>query len=296
MSPIPTRQFSKGRTGVANVVVTTSKIQVTFEDNNQTVTILPEDAPPYIKEGRQVITLNSSNTEIFGARPIGGTHRVVFAGFAAREGEPPIIREVEARSGVSKNGRKYFIKEHLEYTALFDVTAGKWKGYRIIYNLPYNFEPYKEGVDSDPITLIYGGKVSEFLEVCGMDFDKDTIPWSENVLVPIEKLLKARQRPVAISLTDQGWVKDIGAIPVDDTEEEEVTVTSTPEPKTGAVTMSAEQAADDLYGAEPKKKPEAPTILSLLYTQAKAGDESALSMLKALADSNAEASKLYDTL
>ena len=294
MSPIPTRQFSKGRSGLANVVLSASKAQIEFEDNHQIVTVLLEDCPPYLRDGRQFVQLNSNNTEVFGARPLGGTHRAVFVGFASREGEPPIIREVEARSGVSKNGKKYFIKEHLEFTALFDITAGKWKGYRIVYNLPYAFEPYKESVDSEPITLIYGGKVSDFLAICGMDFDKDTLPWSENVLVAIDKLLKARAKPIAISLNEQGWVKDIGEIPMDDEEE---TVTSTPEPKTAAVTMTAQQAIDDLYGAEPKsKKAEAPTILALLYAQAKAGDKDALSMLKALADSNADASKLLDTL
>lgn len=287
--PIPTKTAGKGRSGIAMVSIQGDKVKVVFEDNDQVVTCLLEDCPSYIRPGRQAITLNSSNTAIYGARPVGGTFKAQFVGFASRENEPPTIREVAARSGVSQAGKKYNIKAHLEFTALFDIVSGKWKNYRLVYNLPYGFERYDSEDTDKPTTLVYGGKLAEFLALCGVDFESDTIPFSDNVLVYLEKLLRSRSRTITISLNDQGWVKDIGELPEDDEPEEEQ-----PEP-TKPTKADADKAAEELFGsATPseerikeldKKKPniEGLGILDVIARNAKDGDQDAIRMLTALA-------------
>lgn len=289
--PIPSKTYGKGRSGVANVSISGEKVTVTFEDNDQVISCLLADAPSYIRPGRQAITLNSNNTEIYGARPIGGTYRAIFAGFAARENEPPTIREVAAKSGVSKAGKPYKITSHLEFTALFDVVSGKWKGYRLVYNLPYGFTRYDQKDDDTPITQVSGTKLIDFLQILGMDFDADTLPWSENVLPYLEKLLAARKRQLVISLNENGWVKDISEPPDEDDEE-------------AAPTKSETELVDELTGRPPEAKaPEAkapkdkkaevqaPTMLTLLFNNAKAGDMDALGMLTNLAASGNKAAK-----
>jgi len=326
MSPIPVRQYSKGKTGIAMISTRDDKLDVTFEDNKQTVTVLLRDAPDYIRDGRQAVTLNSSNTEIFGARPILGTYKVKFLGFAGKESEPPTIRTVAAKSGVTKEGKKYNIKQHLEFTAIFVITAGKWKNYQIVYNLPYSFEKFEDEERGKTITLVYGEKVTKFLQLCGLDFSTDSIPWSENVLVYLNKLLGSRDKVFAISLNDQGWVKDLSELP-DDEEEDSIpagaAVANAPEPVT-QLEISGEQNVirimheDDLKLETPvakeepkklvteeepkkpepttkpasnKKSPSAPTILDILANNAKAGDQDSLNMLSSLANTNPEAKK-----
>jgi len=338
--PVPTKQGGKGRSGVATVSIVGEKVNVIFEDNNQAITVLLADAPDYIKNGRQAITLNTSNTEIYGARPVNGTHRCVFAGFAAKENEPPTIREVAARSGISSANKKYSIKAHLEFTALFDITAGKWKNYRLVYNLTYGFEKYSpptiDGSNDEAwaITLVYGEKLAEFLSLGGMDFEIDSIPWSDNVLVFIEKLLLSRKRPLAISLNENGWVKSIGEIPVEDDDEEVEAPNLQPDPDTGEVPVEGDEEAklNAKYAAElakikkakaeeveaakveakkivaeltgqdveapktKKKQASAPTILDMLANQAKAGDTDALKMLTSLAVNNEQAKEKLEEI
>jgi len=293
MSPIPVRQYSKGRTGIGLVSIRGNKVDIVFEDNEQAVSILLEDAPSYIRAGRQAITLNSNNTEIYAARPLGGTHRAIFVGFAGKENEPPTIRNVESKSGTSHAGKKYFIKEHLEFTALFDVVSGKWKNYRLVYNMPYSFEEYVDEASGKSITLVYGEKVTKFLQLCGLDFSTDSIPWSDNVLVFLQKLLLARAKPIAIALNDTGWVKDMSEIPEEEDEEEEkkdltigagVTKVTTP-----AVHLDTEETETETKPKAAKKAPSAPGILDIIAQNAKAGDADALKMLTSLANTNPQA-------
>lgn len=312
--PVPTKTFGKGRSGIANVSVQGEKVYITFEDNGQTISCLLADAPSYIRSGRQAVTLNSNNTEIYGARPIGGSYRCIFAGFAAKEGEPPTIRSVEARSG-SKNGKPWKIPTHLEFTALFDVVSGKWKNYRLVYNLSYNFsryDPEDDADDASAITMITGDKLANFLELCGMNFDNDSIPWSENVLVFLEKLLNARKRQVIISLNENGWVKDIGSVPDEDEDEDTDAADAdalaadakahaqqgTPHPPKSRTKeeskAKADEIADQLMGKPPKKEEKpvsAPTVLQAMLTNAKNGDTNALTMLTTLAASGNQAAK-----
>lgn len=230
--PIPVSTGGKGANGIANVTVTTNKVRVEFEDNNnQVIEVLRDDAPDYIITGRQIVVLSSDNNKIFSAKPIGGSYMCKFIGFWSREGEPPTPKKVEARTGTSSKGNAYKIPEHLEFTVLFEiVTPKKWSKYQLSMNLFYAFSEYEGG-----ITQIKGAgsqKLVEFLEVAGVDFTTDDIPFSENVLPFIEKMLLNRNKTMVISLNQKGWVDSVVVAP--DDEEEEL---PEPEEKKPAVTV-----------------------------------------------------------
>ena len=208
---IPVSTGSKGASGLADVTVTSNKVRVIFDGKDQVIDVLREDAPDYMVSGRQVVNLSGDNNRIFSAKPIGGSHVCRFIGFWSKEDEPPTPRKIDARTGTSKAGKPYKIPEHLEFTALFEITSKKWNRYQLSQNLFYAFEHY-EG----DITQIKGAgsqKLTDFLMVAGLDFATDEIPFSENVLPFLEKLLLSRKKNLVISLTPDGWVDTIVEAP-----------------------------------------------------------------------------------
>ncbi|MBE0573339.1 hypothetical protein IH575_00345 [Candidatus Dojkabacteria bacterium] len=229
--PIPVSLGSKGSTGAAEVTVTSTKIRVNFQGTGQQIDVLREDAPDYMISGKQIVSLSGDNNRIFSAKPSGGSYICKFIGFWSKNDEPPTPKKVPARSGVSK-GKSYQIPEHLEFTALFEVQTGKWKRYQLSQNLFYAFSEYDGG-----ITQIKGNgskKLEEFLQVCGMDFVSDDIPFSENVLPYVEKMLLERGKKVIISVSPDGWVDSIVPAPDEGDEpeyvEEQVQETPAPAP------------------------------------------------------------------
>jgi hypothetical protein len=100
-------------------------------------------------------------------------------------------------------------------------------------------------------------KLEEFLLVAGLDFASDEIPFSENVLPYLEKLLLSRGKKLVVSLSPEGWVDTIVEAP--DMGEE-------PEP---------EKAAKVEKKAEPAVNP-----MSVLERMAAEGDASAKAMLE----------------
>lgn len=244
--PIPVSLGSKGSTGAAEVTVTSTKIRVVFQGTGQTIDVLREDAPDYMISGKQIVSLSGDNNRIFSAKPSGGSYVCKFIGLWSREGEPPTPKKVPAKSGVSK-GKPYQIPEHLEFTALFEIQSPKkWKRYQLSQNLFYAFSEYEGG-----ITQIKGNgskKLEEFLQVCGMDFVSDDIPFSENVLPYVEKLLLERNHKVIISLNPDGWVDSIVPAPEDGDEPEYVEETKAEEP---ASTNDLGALAEQLKGVNP---------------------------------------------
>jgi len=251
--PIPASKGSKGSNGVAEVTVTSTKVRVVFEESAQVIDVLREDAPDYMVSGRQIVSLSGDNNKIFSAKPLGGSHFCKFIGFWSRDGEPPTPKKVEARSGTSAAGKPYKIPEHLEFTALFEIQKPKrWLRYQLSMNLFYAFSEY-EG----EITQIKGNgsqKLEETLEVIGLNFTTDNIPFSENVLPFLENLLISRNKTVVISVTPKGWVDSIVSSPDDDddVDVEEVEEEVIEEPKPKVTPKQVVKAATDAGVADPE--------------------------------------------
>ena len=253
---IPVSTGVKGASGKAEVTVTSNKVRVQFTEKDQTVDVLREDAPDYMVSGLQIVNLSGDNNKIFSAKPMGGSHVCRFIGFWSKEAEPPTPRKIDARTGTSKAGKAYKIPEHLEFTALFEIVSKKWNRYQLSQNLFYAFQHY-EG----DITQIKGDgsqKLSEFLMVAGLDFTSDEIPWSENVLPYLEKLLLSRKKQLVISVTSDGWVDTIVEAPEMDDEPE-------------VVEKKVEKKADATVNT-----------MSVLERMAENGDASAIAMLEKL--------------
>lgn len=271
---IPISKGGKGSSGLAEVTVTSNKIRVVFVDGGQVIDVLKEDAPDYIVSGRQQVTLSPDNNKIYNARPCGGSHMAEFIGFASSDANPPTPRRVDARSGISKAGKKYNIDAHLEFTVLFRITRGTWKGYQIANNLFYCFLPY----DGD-ITQISGAgskKVEEVLEALGIDYTTDSIPFSENILPYLEKLLLSKKQPLIISLTADGWIDTVVEAP--DMGEEPMPVSL----DAGIEHMHSEPETDDRGTVEEKKKAkeDKPDVLKTIQKMVEDGVPGAEEMLK----------------
>ena len=214
--------------------------------------MLREDAPDYMISGRQLVTLSGDNNKIFNARPQGGSHLCQFIGFASRDAEPPTPRKIDAKTGTSKKGQAYKIPEHLEFTALFQILGGQWKGYQLANNVFYAFLPYEGG-----ITQIKGTgsqKLEDFLMVTGLDFATDDIPFSENVLPFLEKLLLSRGKKLIIGLSPDGWVDTIVQAPEGMGEEEPtkatVKIETKAEPQVDVIATMKKMVADGVPGAQ----------------------------------------------
>ena len=260
--PIPVVRGGKGANGVAEVTVTSSRVRVEFEEGGHVIDVIREDAPDYMISGRQIVVLSGDNNKIFSAKPIGGSYFCKFIGFWSREGEPPVAKKVEARTGTSGAGKPYKIPEHLEFTALFEIQSPKkWKKYQISNNLFYAFLEYEHG-----ITMIKGDgsqKLEDFLQVLGVDFGADDIPFSENVLPYVEKMLLKKDKTVVISLNNKGWVDTIVPAPDDESE-----VVEPAEPPAKEEDVKPDPAIEKLLkaarSAEGKDKQEIEALLAKL--------------------------------
>ncbi len=202
---------SYGETGVADVAVTPKKIRVVFEDDNLVFDILPEDAPPYIISGRQIVTLTGDNAQILSARPVGGSHFVKFERFTAKENEPPLPKVREANRVVLKDGRKWEVPAGLDFVSVFKIVQGKWKGYELIHKIPYAFQEF-EGTGETQIVGFGSKRCAELLQLCGVNFESDTIPFSDNVLPFLQKLFIQRSRLLTAKV-EEGWIKTLFEAP-----------------------------------------------------------------------------------
>lgn len=254
---------SYGETGIADVTVTPKRIRAIFEDSGQSFDILPEDALPYLISGRQVVMLSADNTKIVSARPASGTHFIRFDRFTAKDNEPPSPKAREASRMTAKDGRKWDVPVGLDFTSVFKISRGKWKGYELIQKLPYAFQEFEDTGETQIIG--YGSKrCAELLQLCGVRFEVDTIPFSENVLPFLEKVFKLRAKEL-VAKVEEGWIKSLYEAPEGEDEVEEA-------PK------SAEVAIQELFGDVPSKEPKedvSPAIIEALKILAAAGDQGA---------------------
>ncbi len=197
---------SSGTTGIRGVaqvnVMPNGKIRVVFADES-VYDVLAEDAPKWIVSGKQQVKLGSDGTRIYYCAPERGTVKTRFLHFNKKETDPaPAPYAVQGKSGISREGKPFAIEPHLEFSFALEILEGKYQGYQITGNLWYAFVPY---TDELGISGKGSKKLAEFLQAFGVDFEKDTLPLSENILPFLEAMLKERAVQVYVSLKD-GYV------------------------------------------------------------------------------------------
>lgn len=149
--------------------------------------------------------LDAEETSLQTIRPWDGTQVVEFGGFTRRGEDQELSTYMKRRpaGGNPATGAKWPARPDEErYTVVLNIVAGDWKGYSLIYWMPYIFTK-KQG---SQVARLYGtanrvDRTEDFLELCGVPRDGPgldiTIPWSadqgvvleflEDTLLPIAK-------------------------------------------------------------------------------------------------------------
>lgn len=206
---ITTRSY--GKSGLATVKVKANQYDVTFADDQWKVVIEKEDAPDDVREGECYVSLDEHNTKILSIRPPAKAYYGKFVGFWAKDGELPIYRQIPYSP--PNKVRNFEIPAHLETTAQFKIIDDKkWEGFIVTMPVVYCFVDYMQ---SGVVALKGWGskKAEEFLVQCGIDFMKDTIPYSENILPTLQDMLREKDVKLLLTIKEGGWIKSIVTAP-----------------------------------------------------------------------------------
>jgi hypothetical protein len=202
-----------GKSGLAEFSVLSDKVRVHLD--GKTYEIFSEDAPalpPNLKKG--FVKMNAEGTVIWSVAPPPGTYFVQLVRFTAKKDMPPTAY-MSPEKTFSKGSKTGVIPAQLMFTAQFDVMAGAYKGLTASMSLAYAFKPFDER-SANPVAMIMGNgikKLENFLALTGMDFMLDDIPWSDNVLPALEKMLVSRKKVASAEVGDKGWINELSAIP-----------------------------------------------------------------------------------
>lgn len=204
--PIQVKQGERGPTGKARVSISEKKVKVTFTDGD-VYDLLPEDCPKYLttygKSGNYGVSLDRDGVKMYAARPIGGTHVGKFFKFGHKEGEPPAPKVVPGGVRTKKDGTRFTVDDTLQFTALFVITSQEYKDFELSMMIPYAFKEFsgEAGICGKGMK-----KLEEFLKAVGIDFETDTIPFSDNVLPALEKIIKAKNVSLIFELSPEGYI------------------------------------------------------------------------------------------
>jgi len=174
--------------------------------------ILPYDMSEVgvITDGTYRVTLSTDGSKLFGLVPAKGTYIVRYDGMAVKEGELPSPKLIKGGQRKRKDGKgTWDAPDYLAFTVLLRIASKICKGMTIPLQLNYTFEQYR---DSDETVIPLGTKAFErtanFLQTAGMDFTTDSIPFSDNVLPFIDKLLLGRNKKFQVTIKN-GYVEDV---------------------------------------------------------------------------------------
>jgi len=57
-------------------------------------------------------------------------------------------------------------------------------------------------------------KLEDFMNKCGFDWVRDSIPWSDNILPELQKILRSKDLKVQATLSEKGWVNELVDLPM----------------------------------------------------------------------------------
>jgi hypothetical protein len=154
------------------------------------------------------LRMSGDGSELYSIRPNDGSVVLNFDRFSAKKDELPQPK-IQKGGPREYNGKKWFAKDKLVFTAIFKIVSKKYKTMEVPYVLDYTFRQWEDTTD---VVIPMGNKkcdqVIEFLKLCGWDEEADSIPWSDNVLPFLEKVLRVKQKPI-LAVLKNGWIDSI---------------------------------------------------------------------------------------
>lgn len=206
-----TPRYQRGPSGKATVRVNRDTVTILMR-NGDSFEVSRENAPKHIKSGKNLWVSMSTNLEtLYGAHPANGTVICEFVRFLAKEGMPPQPKH-DSGTRHSKDGRT-FPYDEWRFTVILRIVEGEYAGMEFVASLQYLFREDDSGDAAIDIKGKAGEMLVSFLEVgLGMSIDEIRIPFSDNVLPKLEKMLKREHQFFQVVLKD-GWPDSFAEIP-----------------------------------------------------------------------------------
>lgn len=194
--------------GVGTVQVNGDRASITIDDRTFS-DFAKDDIPEGVVSGEQYsIRLSADGSQIFSLRPNQGSFVVVFDKFAAQKDMPPQPK-IQKGGPREFNGKKWEAKDKLVFTAVLKIASKRGRGMEVPFIMDYTFKQWENTEDTViPMGSKRKNQVIDFLKLFGWDENEDVIPYSDNVLPFLEKLLRAKGKKVLVTVKN-GYVTEI---------------------------------------------------------------------------------------
>jgi len=194
--------------GIGTLQIAGDKVIITMNDKRYE-DVSKASLPEGVVSGEQYsIRLSGDGTELWSIRPVQASVVVMFEKFAGKKDEipQPTIQKGGPRE---YQGKKWFAEDKLVFTAILKVVSKRYKGMEIPYIMDYTFRQYEDTTDT---IIPYGSKkkqqVLDFLKFFGWDAEIDAIPYSDNVLPFLAKLLQSKGVKL-LATVDKGYISNL---------------------------------------------------------------------------------------
>lgn len=234
--------FIKGDSGIAAVMFSKDgkKVRVNLtikqgdNETKKTIDLDRENCPANLKPGNWMVQISGQGDKMLNFRPILGNFTFRVKGFAASENEEPKPKTKDV--SFEKNGKKQEYSYDY-FTALLEITEGKYQGLEVPYMLRYHFQD--DMLDGKMVVAYskggskYTDYLKEFLNVSGA-WDLGPMEYKDNVLPDLQRRILHADKRFNGTMKD-GWLVSGSFLPFDEPEavdvpfDAEETVTPTPE-------------------------------------------------------------------
>jgi len=205
-----------GKQGEAEVRILKTGVRVLFDNGSNIYDIQNTEKRAAWEEGRPGgmyrITLSRANDRIFMVRPPQGIYVFSFLEFARgydQNTKEKFMKPPKIQRGGKRNGT-WYQPDRMVATArciVHSKSNPKVDGLICTVNIPYT---WAEGMPGDG--AIFTGEVYEvaqlenFLALGGIDFETDTVPYSENVLPTLEALMTREVNKFTSEINEGGFM------------------------------------------------------------------------------------------
>lgn len=212
---VPVKTFEKGKSGLAKVRVVKDKVKVTFSGETRIYEMFTVDCPEGIQTGEYLVTLDKEGSRVMYVSPPDGDEYVVkFIGFSRdKDGniQPPILIKGGDKK-TNKQGNQYVTRDQIVSWAIYEITSGTFEGWQLRMRVPYAWEPWTDGEEA-AISGSGSKRLLEWLGTMKFDIAGTHVPFSDNVLPVLEKLILGGKPMVFTASIRNGYINSLSKIP-----------------------------------------------------------------------------------